>query len=92
MPRFDFECQKCKNIFEGTLPFGSKTLLACPLCKSLKVEKLLVPPMGIVFKGSGFYKTDSVKKEGGKGDTPAAPSLPPEKKEEKKVPPQKPHP
>jgi len=35
---------------------------SCPECQqSATVEKLLTPPLGIHFKGSGFYKTDDVK-------------------------------
>lgn len=58
MPRFDFQCKKCSRTFEETLPFGSKTLPACPSCGSKRTEKLIAPP-GIVFKGSGWYKTES---------------------------------
>lgn len=83
MPLFDFECQKCKTIFEKELPFGSKEMPVCVNCKSKKVEKIIAPP-AIQFKGSGFYKTDSsVKpKESAPKDAPKeaqkpdAPSLP----------------
>jgi putative FmdB family regulatory protein len=63
MPTFDFKCSNCDVTFEGTIPFGSKKKPVCPSCGSKKTEKLLSPPMGIVFKGSGFYKTDSSPKE-----------------------------
>jgi len=65
MPTFDFQCQKCKTVFEFARPFGSKATPACPSCKNKKTEKLLTPP-AVQFKGSGFYKTDSSK------PTPAA--------------------
>lgn len=58
MPTFDFTCTACKSVFEKTLSFGVKTKPACPECGSKKTEKMLSMP-GIVFKGSGFYKTDS---------------------------------
>lgn len=58
MPRFDFECKKCGHAFEATLPFGAATKPTCLACGSKVVEKLIAPP-GIVFKGSGWYKTDS---------------------------------
>ncbi len=45
-------------MFEKTLSFGVKTKPACPKCGSKKTKKMLSMP-GIVFKGSGFYKTDS---------------------------------
>ncbi len=58
MPTFDFACAACGNIFERTFPFGDKTKPACPACKSKKTERQISPPR-IVFKGPGFYKTDS---------------------------------
>ena len=63
MPRFDFECTKCKKTFEEVIPFGSKDFPKCQKCNS-KTKKLISPP-AIHFKGSGFYVTDSksVKKE-----------------------------
>jgi putative FmdB family regulatory protein len=62
MPTFDFRCRKCGHLFEESIPFGSKKLPPCPDCKAKQAEKLLTPPMGIHFKGSGFYKTDSAPK------------------------------
>lgn len=59
MPRFDFTCQKCGNVFEFSRPFGSKIIPACPACGSKRTEKQIAPP-AIHFKGTGFYKTDSV--------------------------------
>lgn len=73
MPTFDFQCGACQTVFEKTLPFGSKSRPACPDCGSKKVEKMLSMP-GIAFKGSGFYKTDSTKKE--KSSTPLPNPLP----------------
>jgi putative FmdB family regulatory protein len=81
MPTFDFQCTKCDHVFEFARPFGSKTVPACPACKSKKTEKLMTPPT-IQFKGTGFYKTDSAKKSGSptqsveskpKSDAPAPP-------------------
>lgn len=78
MPRFDFACKKCAAVFEESLPFGSTKKPACPACGSRAVEKLITPP-GIVFKGSGWYKTDSRSSAAG----------PKPKKEEKKKEPKK---
>ncbi len=63
MPTFDFQCDVCGHTFEESLPFGSKAKPACPVCKGKMVMKLISPPT-VVFKGTGFYKTD--------GNTPAA--------------------
>lgn len=86
MPRFDFLCQSCKITFEGSLPFGSKHIPPCPACKSKKVERLLTPPLGIVFKGDGFYKTDTRGKEKVSAPDTNAPAKKTEKKEAKTPP------
>ncbi|OGJ57772.1 hypothetical protein A2635_01490 [Candidatus Peribacteria bacterium RIFCSPHIGHO2_01_FULL_51_9] len=59
MPRFDFQCEKCQHIFEAVIPFGSKKFPKCSKCSG-PVQKQIALPLGIHFKGSGFYKTDSV--------------------------------
>jgi len=70
MPRFDFHCTACDQVFEETIPFGSKKLPPCPACGSTKTEKLLSVP-GVLFKGGGFYKTDSsVQQSEPKQETP----------------------
>lgn len=71
MPRFDFKCKKCQTVFEETIPFGSKKLPPCSKCGSKGTEKLLSAP-GIMFKGEGFYKTDSRPAEA--KEAPAAPA------------------
>lgn len=58
MPTFDFTCTACNTAFEKTMAFGAKGKPACPACKSKKTEKMISMP-SVVFKGSGFYKTDS---------------------------------
>jgi putative FmdB family regulatory protein len=62
MPIFDFECAKCKAVFEFSRPFGSKENPACPACKSKKTEKLFSAPT-VVFKGEGWYKTAGRKND-----------------------------
>lgn len=65
MLTFDFQCTKCKHIFEFTRPFGSEATPVCPACQSKKTEKLIAPP-AVHFKGTGWYKTDSRKEKGTK--------------------------
>jgi putative FmdB family regulatory protein len=89
MPRYDFRCTACAHSFEKELPFGSKETLQCPACGSLKVEKIISAP-GILFKGTGFYATDSrapVKetKESTKESPAEKKEQKPEKVAEKKV-------
>lgn len=81
MPRFDFQCQSCEKIFEHLLPTGAEPP-PCLHCGNTEVQKLLSPPPAI-FKGSGFYKTDSRKGEPEKSsptpsETKEAPQKPPE--------------
>lgn len=70
MPRFDFRCQKCERVFEADIKFGTKKFPPCPSCNNKKTEKLFSPP-GIVFKGTGFYKTDAAVKPVEKKPEPA---------------------
>ncbi len=58
MPTFDFRCLSCEAVFEHMVPFGKKATPVCPSCGKKKTEKLLTPP-AVVFKGAGWYKTDS---------------------------------
>lgn len=62
MPTFDFACSDCKELFEFNRSFSSNEHPACPSCKSTNTSKQMHTP-NIVFKGSGFYKTDSSKIE-----------------------------
>ena len=59
MPNYDFQCEKCEMTFKKSLPFGNKELPTCPKCKG-KTRKIITPP-AVLFRGSGFYKTDSSK-------------------------------
>ena len=57
MPLYDFECQECHARFELEHPRGVEPPL-CITCGGTQTEKLLSPPP-VIFKGGGFYKTDS---------------------------------
>lgn len=59
MPRYDFRCTACNLTFEAHLPFHTEELPPCPQCHGKRTERLIAPPSGIHFRGSGFYKTDS---------------------------------
>ena len=60
MPNYEFQCEKCELNFRKSLPYGSKELPKCPKCLG-KTRKIITPPT-VLFKGSGFYKTDSAPK------------------------------
>jgi putative FmdB family regulatory protein len=57
MPTYVYECAKCGDEFEHWQSFSDDPLKKHPQCGG-KVTKVL-QPVGIVFKGSGFHKTDS---------------------------------
>lgn len=57
MPIYTYECEKCGMRFDRLQKFSDKPLTRCPDCQG-KVRRL-IQPAGIVFKGSGWYITDS---------------------------------
>jgi putative FmdB family regulatory protein len=68
MPIYEYECLENKHRFERLQSFSEAPVSTCPECGS-PVRKVL-QPVGIVFKGSGWYKTDSRGgSSNGKADT-----------------------
>ncbi|MBC7299421.1 MAG: FmdB family transcriptional regulator [Nocardia sp.] len=57
MPTYSYACTECDNRFDIVQSFSDDTLTECPQCTG-KLRKLF-NSVGIVFKGSGFYRTDS---------------------------------
>ncbi|KAA0023788.1 FmdB family zinc ribbon protein [Antrihabitans cavernicola] len=57
MPTYSYACTECDNRFDIVQSFSDDTLTVCPECSG-KLRKLF-NSVGIVFKGSGFYRTDS---------------------------------
>jgi putative FmdB family regulatory protein len=60
MPIYEYACTACGERTEARQSFTDPPLEECPVCGG-KLRKLY-SPVGIVFKGSGFYATDSKKK------------------------------
>jgi putative FmdB family regulatory protein len=58
MPTYAYQCQACGTSFEQYQKFDDAPITKCPNCKKNKVRRV-VAPAAIVFKGSGWYKTDS---------------------------------
>lgn len=56
MPVYEYACTACGERTEARQSFDEPPLEKCPLCGG-KLRKLY-SPVGIVFKGSGFYATD----------------------------------
>ena len=57
MPTYAYACTACDNRFEVHQSFTDDALTECPECAG-RIRKLF-NSVGIVFKGSGFYRTDS---------------------------------
>ena len=57
MPTYEYECKKCKRIFDVFQSITAKPLQKCPSCKG-SIRRLIGRGAGIIFKGSGFYQTD----------------------------------
>ncbi|MEY2476157.1 MAG: hypothetical protein QOG87_1472 [Actinomycetota bacterium] len=57
MPTYEYACRACDEHLEVVQSFRDDPLKECPNCKG-ELRKVFAP-IGIAFKGSGFYKTDS---------------------------------
>ena len=57
MPTYEYICNECEHQFEAVQSFSDAAIDNCPKCQGL-VRKIY-NNVGVVFKGSGFYKTDS---------------------------------
>lgn len=65
MPTYEYRCLKCKRTFEiFHNVFSSRR--KCPHCGG-RLEKLITPNAGLIFKGSGFYQTDYKRNSDGNG-------------------------
>ncbi|MGH3799097.1 MAG: FmdB family zinc ribbon protein [Pseudonocardiaceae bacterium] len=57
MPTYSYACTACEHHFDSVQKFTDPSLTDCPECSG-RLRKLF-SSVGIVFKGSGFYRTDS---------------------------------
>lgn len=73
MPTYEYECQVCHRRVEAVQRFTDSALTVCEHCGG-ELRKVY-SAVGVVFKGSGFYKTDSRGAE--KSTTPATTSTTP---------------
>lgn len=72
MPTYQYSCTECGHFFEAVQSFSDDALTACPECAG-RLRKVF-NAVGVVFKGSGFYRTDS--RGSTESSTPAASSTP----------------
>nr|NLD40934.1 FmdB family transcriptional regulator [Actinomycetales bacterium] len=57
MPTYAYRCTECSTEFDVYQRFDEDSLTTCPSCQG--VLRKLFTPAGVLFKGSGFYRTDS---------------------------------
>ncbi len=81
MPVYTYRCENCGVQFEREQSYSDAPLQICPECRKKSLKKV-ISPVGIIFKGSGFYSTDHKSPSGG---TAASTSKKDEKKPEAKA-------
>lgn len=74
MPTYEYACDACGHQFETFQSMKDDPLTVCPKCEKTALRRLIFGGTGVIFKGSGFYVTDSKKNGkrasgGGAGDT-----------------------
>ena len=57
MPTYQYACTDCDHAFEQVQSFTEDSLTTCPQCEG-RLRKVF-NAVGVVFKGSGFYRTDN---------------------------------
>ena len=62
MPTYAYACKDCSHAFDIVQSFTDSTLTSCPECQGTLRKKF--NSVGVVFKGSGFYRTDSRDSKG----------------------------
>jgi putative FmdB family regulatory protein len=71
VPTYQYACRECGHAFEQVQSFSDDTLTDCPECEG-RLRKVF-NAVGVVFKGSGFYRNDSRKKDSS-SETSASPA------------------
>ncbi|KRF23812.1 FmdB family zinc ribbon protein [Phycicoccus sp. Soil803] len=70
MPTYSYACTECDHRFDAVQSFSDDSLTVCPECQG-RLRKVF-NAVGVVFKGGGFYRTDS--RSGSSSSVPAASS------------------
>ena len=82
MPIYTYRCESCGVQFEREQSYSEAPLKICPECRKKSLKKV-ISPVGVIFKGSGFYSTDH-KSPSGSGSSAKKEDKKPEKKAESK--------
>lgn len=67
MPVYTYRCENCGIQFDHQQSFNAANLSVCPECEEESLHRVY-RPVGIVFKGSGFYATDNRSPSGQKAE------------------------
>ena len=71
MPTYQYACTECDHAFEQVQSFSEDSLTDCPRCEG-RLRKVF-NAVGVVFKGSGFYRTDNrAESKSSSATTPAS--------------------
>lgn len=70
MPTYQYACTECGHNFEQFQSFSEDALTECPECSG--ALRKVFSAAGVVFKGSGFYRTDSRSGSSGSSSTSSA--------------------
>ena len=68
MPTYSYACTECEHRFDAVQAFSDDSLSVCPECGG-RLRKVF-SAVGVVFKGGGFYRTDS--RSGSSSSVPSA--------------------
>ena len=86
MPIYEYQCSRCKNVFELLHKMGEDCKAVCPKC--MAPAKKLISATNFVLKGSGFYVNDypsKSRKDGKRAEKEGSDKVAPVKSEEKKA-------
>ena len=72
MPTYDYECKACGHSFDVFQSMSDEPLKLCTECGKKQLRRLIGGGVGIIFKGSGFYVTDSKSKPKSSGAAASA--------------------
>lgn len=75
MPTYEYLCQNCGQATEAVQRMSDPALVDCPACGEPTLRKQFTN-VGVVFKGSGFYRTDSREKSSSAKSTDTSSSTP----------------
>jgi putative FmdB family regulatory protein len=73
MPIYEYQCQTCKAVYELQQSFSAETTHTCEECGKGVAKRVLHAPR-VVFKGSGWYVTDSRKSNSATDDSGTTPT------------------